>query len=540
MEINLNKNNIIPLLPYSRHTEDIAKKALNDEIIPFPNFDSVPFNDSIWEFEKDGKKTSYQLYIHSLRVVGELINYYKKTFDTRYLYKGKQIMDSWINFSKTNSTSMTWYDHPTGNRTQVIIELIYYLKADNKDLDLNIYLAQLKKHCEHLENDDNYRPNNHGIMMDKALIMSGLVLSNSNFYLKAKSRLQQTFWLSYSYKGVHLENSPEYHLMVTKMYIELESYLNKNNDSLGKEINNMLNSAKNYLSKIKKPDGNVPAIGDSSEIYIKNDDKMDWENFNDIESGLTIIKDKNHKLYLGFICGYSTITHKHSDDLSIILNYNSKDYFVDSGKLNYSKTPERSYVVSNKAHSSFQLNEKYEKSEMNKYTKEIWTDTYFDTIDYTIVSGFHKKYKETYMRRTIYYIKKFNLVIVRDYGDSEIKKTWISKFNLNENIKVDSSENNITVLQLNDDYIALHCLTNQKLNIINNFDNEIVTNPFISRRANQKINNSQIVFNDENKKNTEYIFCFSFNEKPKIEVEKKDNYLSIFKEGHEIRLPKID
>src|SRR5699024_994960 len=110
------------------------------------------------------------------------------------------------------------------------------------------------------------------------------------FYLKGKSRIQQTFWLSFSHNGVHLENSPEYHLMVIKMFVEIEKYLNKNDDTLGIEINNMIKQSQNYLLKIKKPNGIIPAIGDSSEIKI-NSEELYWENFKDSESGLTIIKE---------------------------------------------------------------------------------------------------------------------------------------------------------------------------------------------------------------------------------------------------------
>lgn len=526
---------ILPLLNYSKNTKKIAEEALNNRIIPFPNFKVIPFDQSIWEYNKDGKETSYQLYIHSLRVVGEILNEYKKTLNIEYLYKAKEITDSWIIYSKERATKMTWYDHPTANRTQVFIELIYQLKKYDASLDLNRYFDQLKIHCDYLQSDENYRPNNHGIMMDRALISAGLVLKNNLYYLKGKSRLQNTFWVSYSSNGVHLENSPEYHLMVTKMYNEIELYLNKHNNTLGIEINNMLENSKKYLSTIQKPDGNIPAIGDSSEFSTKSE--IDWNNFNDIESGLTIIKDEKIKLYLGFICGFSTSTHKHADDLSIILNYNSKDYFVDSGKYNYSKTPERYYIVSNKAHSSFQLNEKYDKINMNKFDKEIWTDTYFDNAEYTIVSGYHNKYNNATLRRTIYYHKKLNVVIIRDIGKSSEKRKWINRFNLNEKVNYSLSDDNQAVLKFDEDYIIISNLTNQYVKCIDSLTNEFVEKPFYSNKVNQKINNSQLIYEDEYKEETEHIFCITFNEKNIIHIKKERNYLVLSKSGIEVRLP---
>lgn len=538
MLYKLNEETVLPLLPFSRHTQEIAKLALNNKIIPFPNFEAISFNECIWKFEKGVNTTSYQLYIQSLRVVAELINFYKKTKEEKYLYKAKEIVDSWIEFSKESNTEMTWYDHPTANRTQVIIELMYYLNSVNNSIDLTTYYHQLEIHCEYLIDDTNYRSNNHGLMMDRSLICAGKVLGNSLFYLKGKSRAQQTFWLSYSHNGVHLENSPEYHLMVTKMYKEIENYLNRSNDSLGIEINKMIKKADEFLNKIKNNNNIVPAIGDSSEIEIKNDE-IDWQNFRDIEAGITIIKEKVNELYLGFICGFSSATHKHSDDLSIILSYKKQDYFIDSGKYNYSKSSSRYYLVSNKAHSSFQLNEKYEKSNLNKYTKEIWTDMYLDNEDYILVSGYHKKYKNAFMRRTIYYLKQLNLIIIRDVGESNEPKNWTNKFNLDVDVDVSICEDGNVKLNKNHDYITLKCLSDQEIKLVSEFEEEIINEPIISKKANKKSNTNQLVLCDEHKYKTEFLLCISFNESSNIKIIKENNSIKVYKNCHELILPTI-
>ncbi|MDW3797106.1 heparinase II/III domain-containing protein [Staphylococcus saprophyticus] len=535
---NLNIDTVLPLLPSSKHTQKIAEAALNNKVIPFPNFDAINFDEKIWKFEKGTNTASYQLYIQSLRVVGELINYYKISKEEKYLYKAVEIVDSWIEFSEKDSTEMTWYDHPTANRTQVIIELMYYMNSLNHNIDLTKYLRQLEIHCEYLVNDKNYRPNNHGLMMDRSLLCAGVVLKNSLFYIKGKSRAQQTFWHSYSYNGVHLENSPEYHLMVTKMYKIIEKYLNNNNDSLGIEINNMIKKADEYLHKIKRPNNKVPAIGDSSEIEI-NESEVDWNNFTDTESGITILKNKTNEIYLGFICGYSTITHKHADDLSIILNYKSQDFFVDSGKYNYSKTKSRYYLVSNKAHSSFQLKEKYEKSNLNKYKKEVWTDTYFDNKTYSLVSGYLNKYKNTFMRRTIYYLKELNLILIRDTGVSKELKNWVNRFNLNNNVEITSMAKDTMKLNIDNNFIILKCLSGQEIKSISQFENEIVEKPIISKKANKLNYTNQLISKDDNKENTDFLFIIAFNETPDIKIIKEENNLVICKNELRATLPII-
>lgn len=322
------------------------------------------------------------------------------------------------------------------------------------------------------------------------------------------------------------------------MYKEIEKYLNRSNDSLGIEINKMIKKADEFLNKIKNNNNIVPAIGDSSEIEIKNDE-IDWQNFRDIEAGITIIKEKVNELYLGFICGFSSATHKHSDDLSIILSYKKQDYFIDSGKYNYSKSSSRYYLVSNKAHSSFQLNEKYEKSNLNKYTKEIWTDMYLDNEDYILVSGYHKKYKNAFMRRTIYYLKQLNLIIIRDVGESNEPKNWTNKFNLDVDVDVSICEDGNVKLNKNHDYITLKCLSDQEIKLVSEFEEEIINEPIISKKANKKSNTNQLVLCDEHKYKTEFLLCISFNESSNIKIIKENNSIKVYKNFHELILPTI-
>lgn len=534
----INKNNVMPLLNYSIHTELIAEEALKDKIIPFPNFEAVQFNEKIWVFSKGKSTTSYQLYLHSLRVVGELLNKHRKSNNLDYILKAKQIADSWIRFSKNNETKMTWYDHPTANRTQVLVDLIFELQSTNYKGDLEIYFKQLEIHCDYLMNDKNYRPNNHGLMMDRALIISGLVLNNELYFLKGKSRAQQTFWLSYSHNGVHLENSPEYHNMVTRIYTEIENYLNKNDSTLGNEINQMLETARGILSEIKKPNNLVPAIGDSSELSLNNGE-LSWKNFSDEESGLTIFKNKPNKLYLAFICGFSTGTHKHEDDLSIILNYKNKDYFSDSGKYNYISNRNRWHIVSNKAHSSFQLEEKYERLHENKFTKEIWTDTYFDNDIYSVVSGYHNKYKNASLRRTVYYLKKENIVIIRDFGKSTEEKEWLHRFNLSEQVKVEKINYDSALLKNGTDFIHFTWNTGLKYQYMEEFSKAHVKKPFISRRGNVKKNTTQILFTSNPKKEIESLFTIHFNENKKTDVKTVGNTIVVSVDGHTLMLPVV-
>src|SRR5699024_2535644 len=147
---------------------------------------------------------------------------------------------------------MVWYDHPTANRTQVLIQYLYLIQDTDIEVDYDLFRAVLNKHAEVLSNDDIYINNNHGLMMDKSLMVLGHVLNEQKYFLKGYYRSIDTFLYSFSTKGSHLENSPEYHNMVVRMYEELQKYLVNNNKSYNENVLGVLEIAKSYLNIIVK------------------------------------------------------------------------------------------------------------------------------------------------------------------------------------------------------------------------------------------------------------------------------------------------
>src|SRR5699024_8748131 len=99
-EIKVTKFNVLRLVKSRKDSTLMADKALRNEIIPFPGFDSVLFDSNY--FYTDKSKTygaSYQLYIQSLRIAAVLLLKYEKSKNIRYLYKAEELIYSWINSS---------------------------------------------------------------------------------------------------------------------------------------------------------------------------------------------------------------------------------------------------------------------------------------------------------------------------------------------------------------------------------------------------------------------------------------------------------
>ncbi|WP_245541917.1 heparinase II/III domain-containing protein [Salinicoccus albus] len=445
-ELEVLENDVFPLLKYKTGTKMAADNALENIIIPFTNFDPVKFDENYWFTDKKKKYgDSYQLYIQSMRVCAEILNEYAQTEDERYLYKAKEIIMSWIHFV-TNGTEekMVWYDHPTASRTQVIIQFLFLSKKTSIEIDEHLFKAVLQKHGEVLSDDSKYKNNNHGLMMDKALMVLGNVLNDSSLFMRGYYRAIDTFWYSFSYNGIHIENSPDYHMMVTRMYEEIEQYLNSRGKSFGTNINRYLELAKIYPQILLKPDRAFPAIGDSGNAK-KKVNKI-YRNLYDEEAGISVLQYGSPKpLYVSFISGYSSKVHKHKDDLSITLNYNGADFFEDPGKYNYSKTKERKYIISRRAHSSFFMKEfDYTIKPENRFDRKVRLKGYIDNSIYAHVIGENGDYNgsSAVLARNVILFKNAPLIIIIDNVDTTVrhKLKFTQNFNLASNVEIEDIE----------------------------------------------------------------------------------------------------
>ena len=463
-KFEINTNDVFKLLNHSNRTKDIAEKALKNEIIPFPGFDTTQFNQEIWSVTKKEKYgNSYILYLHALRVCAELLLHYENTNEIEYFYKAEEIINSWIEYSKTESPHrIVWYDHTTANRTQVLIHYLHIALSINRDIDFKLYYELLVRHGKVMMDDKKYNNNNHGLMMDRSLMILGNVLEIEEFKVKGKARAVTTFWYSFSAQGIHLENSPQYHNMVVRMYTDIEKYLNKRNDTLGGTIKNFLELSKSYPSYVSNPNKRLASIGDSGSD--KQRVPKIYKNVYDKEAGISILQHKDPiPFFLTFICGYSSRVHKHKDDLSITLNYNNEDFFVDPGKYSYTWNKIRQYIISKEAHSGYFMSRfDYTIKNENRFSRKVSFENYYENEKFTVVSGYNHDYDGSNAKliRNVIQFKEQPIFILVDNlkTDKNYKLKFTQLFNLaakveiseNDKINLTVNKTSLTVEQFND------------------------------------------------------------------------------------------
>lgn len=232
--------------------------------------------------------------------------------------------------------------------------------------------------------------------------------------------------------------------MVVKMYQDMEKYLNKHDQTFGNVINKRLGVAAEFLPVISRPDKRLPALGDSGNSALGRTKK--FKNFSDDELGLTVIQRED--FYTSFTAGYSTITHKHRDDLSITLFYKGDDILVDSGKFSYGGDIRRRYIMSPQAHSTlFFNNEDYKLDNDNRFTRSVQTTKFFDNKKYTFVEGKNHSFESSKISRVVIVLENYPVVILLDSAESEAEAKIYQNFNLSPKVEILNYEDSTATIK---------------------------------------------------------------------------------------------
>ncbi|AQM60684.1 heparinase II/III domain-containing protein [Clostridium baratii] len=535
-------DNIIRLTKINKYTLEIAENIINhNKYRVATNLEDIYFEEGNinWDYKHNINSNSYLLYLHSLSIVSYLVNAYEKEFKKKYLVKAKEIVESWMDYNENNSNNMIWYDHTTANRTHNLI-YFFIISKDILSIDEEKMYRCISKHIEYLYNDCNYFNNNHGIMIDKALIMCSFIFEDikaESWRIKGLSRLKETFYNSFSDNGVHLENSIYYHQFVKKLYIEIENFLNNYNITLGKEITKNFNKIEKYFTYACKPNNYLPLLGDTTLIYDKNIIK-NFESFFDPQAGICILQNR-HKEYdenstwISFICGYFKKTHKHYDDLSFTMYSMGKDIFVDSGSFGYGRGKERRYVQHAKSHNTFMVNNENYKllDELEAYNK-IRLISFYENKYYSLVKGKNYAYPDVKLERTLILFRK-DFLIIYDKGVSQKNKKYTQIFNLDPNVDIETISESECILR-NEDIII-------KINQLNKCDEIKINYPdinepiaVISEKTGELTKTKQVEFSTESMK-SEFITLISIDKSEenieKLKFRNNDKIIEITVDG---------
>lgn len=346
------------------------------------------------------KNRTWQWRWGALSLLTYLIAYHAQAADPAALRMGRDLIRDWSrNFQHTKPfdaglNEFVWHDHGTALRAEHILLFLAYIEShdDSRQVSLSekgAMLRLLEKHAETLAQEKFYsRHTNHGLEQARVLLLLSKV--GDMLWKDAKSwrsvaleRLRSEFDFSYTPEGVHVENSPAYHIFVFKVFLSIfQQYGLEELGDLADAVVEKSRLILDYITHVLRPDGLTPIIGDSEKLRPTDSfrealgDTAEYQGFKYVHSrgrqgvcptslfrvypvsGYAIYRDRwaeardyGNVVHAIFKGGALSQYHRQEDEGHLVLYAYGEDWLIDAGMYNYNKNdPIRKYVRSRQAH----------------------------------------------------------------------------------------------------------------------------------------------------------------------------------------------
>jgi hypothetical protein len=325
-----------------------------------------------------------------------------------------------------------------------------FARAEDAEFMREVISAVLR-HGRRLEHERFYRANhNHGITQAYALIVAGCLFpwlpEASNWVNLGRLRLERQMFENVSDEGMHREHSPYYHFYVFNQFLYAYQFGAAYGIEFSQQFVDRLKKMLRCAAYILKPNGTLPAIGDTcmtSPILLRPEDVM--ELFSEASrmylysytAGVEGIRPEANSLLLkeagvavlrsGWgserpfqdevfatirTCTFNT-SHIHRDQLSFELYAYGGDLIVDSGGPYAYGDPLREYFLSTSAHNTVVVDGRNQ--DVGVAGTVDWCTT--NAFDLLVVE--QRSYPTVVHRRTIIFVRAdYFVVIDRLYGDA--------------------------------------------------------------------------------------------------------------------------
>ena len=370
------------LLP--RNSAKAAKarvdRLLNDGIIELATGDALPFSGgALWD-ETTNRSLARRL--HGFTFVADWFGCCD-LLDAAELASLKALAIEMVQIWNTRfvvsqeESSMAFHDETTAQRVLALISMMQIFGSDFDEQALEL----LDKTADLLAQIHFYGGlNNHGMFQDLALLVYTIIFvrpKSEEFFELSLRRLHEYFSACFTDEGVHVENTPTYHAMVSRYLADLTFVLEEQNSKDVEYYEQLLASAQRYATHAITPRGTYPPVSDTTITRL--DTGRNFEVFSSPEfkyaatagkegvkpehriavfpnSGYAIHRSEwgnEASSFLFFSAAYNNGYHKHSDELSIYLQAHGKEILRESGPFGYDWTnPLTAYGFSSMAHNT--------------------------------------------------------------------------------------------------------------------------------------------------------------------------------------------
>lgn len=368
-----------------------GKLFLDNQILVYNGLE--PYKTTSLSFWADDpfKNNTWRWNVFQLSILNYILSAYSVEKSALFLQKAFNVLESWDNYAQNcPADKALWHDHGTSLRLYNICFFLSYSLKEKfimlGDDRCKFVLGLIRKHIAVLVDDKFYsKHTNHGfdqsLFLYQACLELEYVLPLTNETEIAADRICDEINYVFCKDGGHKENSPGYLNFGVKQCL---SVINVECNYFGsnlrfKYVEKIVNKATKALLHTVKPDGYLPAIGDTShykvvEIFYKHKPEIYSEFLYMLTKGAKGTKPKE-RFYVLNDCGYVFIRshwerhefeqaiyfsmkasylsnyHRHDDDLSVTLYAYGEDWLIDGGIYKYiERDPHRKYIRSYNAH----------------------------------------------------------------------------------------------------------------------------------------------------------------------------------------------
>jgi hypothetical protein len=390
-----------------RKTSHIVEQMIRTNTIMIEGYDPVSVN--IEGFTNPHRDRSHQFRLLSFQWLNSIID-----------ARGDEEVDSFLELiwknviqpmvaliessgNKMEPFFMAFHDHATALRTMVFCKL-FVLSCQEIKHELEDYLRT----CILFLEDETYYSSltNHGWDQAISLIIASHLLNEPSQLGLDRFRTELSH--AFTTEGVHVENSPHYHIHMVNNLIYTSHLFEEQciTENLVREMRIIGERAVLFYLMIQRENKTTPLIGDSYRIppklnpltikFIEDVSKKitptDFKGFPESGYGIWKYYCGERSVHLTIKNGTLSRYHRHDDDLSITLNVGGEDVFIDGGLYKYNEDDQyRIFLRSSRAHSTIVnendicnriinprlLNEVNEQLNGFKGTSSMWSDSVF-------------------------------------------------------------------------------------------------------------------------------------------------------------------
>ncbi|MET4059728.1 hypothetical protein ABIB35_001260 [Arthrobacter sp. UYP6] len=363
-----------------------AEKFLDEGVIHSVQFGEQAFeNGLVWN--ETGTRANGR-YLHGFLFFIDWTRTILQNADTRCddaAHAALRIVSRWIELhpSMEESPEMAYHDETTAQRLinllSLDLALVSVLGLEKPDP----VKALMKSTAEILARPDFHAGNNnHGMFQDLALLYYSLLCVEDpaireQYFGLAMRRLKLYFTSCFTPDGVHVENTPTYHLMVSRQLANVQKLAQAAGHEDSRYYSSLIQDAETYAAHALMPDGTYPPISDTQQIDTSKSGMGRIFPGSAFEFASTlgrrgiapvarvlVLPDSGYAIYRSswadpdavfafFSAAYNADYHKHSDDLSFFLRSGGRDLLSESGPYGYDyKHPFSRYAYSQYSHNS--------------------------------------------------------------------------------------------------------------------------------------------------------------------------------------------